>query len=73
MLTTSAISIDPEIQGGTPCFAGTRVPVKTLFDYLARGRTLDFSIEQLPSVTPSQAVEVLESVKELMDDGLKAA
>ncbi len=37
----SPIKIDPEILGGTPCFAGTRVPVDTLFDYLSGGYTLE--------------------------------
>jgi uncharacterized protein (DUF433 family) len=54
------ITIDPEIQGGTPCFTGTRVPVQSLFDYLARGRSLDYFLEQFPSVKRQQAVEVLE-------------
>lgn len=54
------ISIDPEIQGGTPCFAGTRVPVKSLFDYLGRDRSLDNFLRQFPSVTREQATEVLE-------------
>jgi uncharacterized protein (DUF433 family) len=56
----SAIHVDPEIQGGTPCFTGTRVPVKSLFDYLVRGRSLDYFLEQFPSVTREQAEEVLE-------------
>jgi uncharacterized protein (DUF433 family) len=55
-----AINIDPEIQGGTPCFAGTRVPVKSLFDYLARGRSLDYFLEQFPSVKREQAAQVLK-------------
>ena len=55
-----AIQIDPEIQGGTPCFAGTRVPVKSLFDYLARGRALDYFLEQFPTVKREQATRVLE-------------
>jgi uncharacterized protein (DUF433 family) len=44
----SAIKIDPEIQGGTPCFAGARVPVKSLFDALEHGRSLDYFLEQFP-------------------------
>jgi uncharacterized protein (DUF433 family) len=56
----SAVQIDPEIQGGTPCFAGTRVPVSSLFSALAHGRTLDYFLEQFPSVTRDQAIEVLE-------------
>ena len=55
-----AIKIDPDIQGGVPCFAGTRVPVKSLFDYLARGRSLEYFLTQFPSVTREQAVQVLE-------------
>ena len=54
-----AIQIDPEIQGGTPCFAGTRVPVKSLFDSLAHGRSLDYFLRQFPTVTREQAIEVL--------------
>ena len=56
----SPIKVDPEIMGGTPCFTGTRVPIKNLFDYLERGRTLDYFLEQFPSVTRDQAVAVLE-------------
>jgi uncharacterized protein (DUF433 family) len=61
-----AISVNPEIQGGTPCFAGTRVPVKSLFDYLARDRSLDYFLEQFPSVTREQATEVLEQAGQLI-------
>lgn len=45
------ITVDPEILGGTPVFKGTRVPVKTLFDYLERNYTLDEFLECFPSVT----------------------
>jgi len=58
--TESVIQVDPQIQGGVPCFAGTRVPAKTLFDYLARGRSLDYFLEQFPSVKRDQAVKLLE-------------
>ena len=62
-----AISVNPEIQGGTPCFAGTRVPVKSLFDYLARDRSLDYFLEQFPSVRREQAVEVLDYAEQLIE------
>ena len=62
----SAIKIDPEIQGGLPCFAGTRVPVKTLFDYLARGRSIDYFLEQFPSVKREQISQVLEHAGKLV-------
>lgn len=63
---SSAIQIDPEIQGGTPCFAGTRVPVKSLFDYLARGRSMDFFLEQFPSVQREHVAAVLEQAGQLI-------
>ena len=56
----SPIKSDPGIMGGTPCFTGTRVPIKNLFDYLERGRTLNYFLEQFPSVTREQAIAVLE-------------
>lgn len=61
-----AIAVNPDIQGGTPCFAGTRVPVKSLFDYLARDRSLDYFLEQFPSVKREQAMEVLEHAEQLL-------
>jgi uncharacterized protein (DUF433 family) len=51
--------IDPEIMSGTPCFAGTRVPVQILFDYLADNRTLDF-LEQYPTVSREQVLALLD-------------
>ena len=54
------IQVDPDILGGTPCFTGTRVPVKNLFDLLARGRTLDYFLEQFPGVSREQAQAALE-------------
>ncbi len=58
-----AINIDPEIMGGTPVFNGTRVPVQTLFDYLEGGDSLDEFLDDFPSVTKEQAIEVLEMAK----------
>jgi uncharacterized protein (DUF433 family) len=54
------IKVDPEIMGGTPCFAGTRVPIKNLFDLLERGRSIDYFLEGFPSVTREQVIAVLE-------------
>jgi uncharacterized protein (DUF433 family) len=50
---------DPGILGGTPVFRGTRMPIKTLFDYLADGLSLDYFLETFPSVTREQATAVL--------------
>ena len=59
MVANTLVTIDPEIQGGTPVFSGTRVPVKSLFDSLAKGRTLDYFLEQFPSVKREQASQLL--------------
>jgi len=61
-----AIKIDPDIQGGTPCFAGTRVPVKSLFDYLAHGRSIEYFLQQFPSVKREQISQVLEHAGKLV-------
>lgn len=54
------IEINPEKLSGTPVFAGTRVPIKNLFDYLEGGDTLEDFLEGFPPVTREQAVSVLE-------------
>ncbi len=54
------ITIDPEILGGTPVFRGTRVPVKSLFDYLEDDYALDEFLECFPTVTREMACRVLE-------------
>ena len=50
---------DPGILGGKPVFHGTRLPVQSLFDYLADGLSLDYFLETFPSVTREQAAAVL--------------
>ena len=50
------ITVDPEILGGTPVFAGTRVPIKTLFDYLEDNYSLDEFVECFPTVTRVAAI-----------------
>ena len=54
------IHSDPEIHSGTPVFVGTRVPVRTLLDYLEGGDTLEEFLDNFPSVTREQAVAFLE-------------
>ena len=56
----------PDIMGGTPVFAGTRVPVQTFVEYLEAGDPLDEFLLDFPSVTRDQAVAVLELAKELL-------
>ena len=57
------ITVDPEIHSGTPVFAGTRVPLKTLFDHLEGGDSLDVFLDDFPSVSRELAVAVLEEAR----------
>lgn len=57
------ITIDPELHGGTPVFAGTRVPIQTLFDHLEAGDPLEVFLNDFPSVSRELAVAVLEQAK----------
>ncbi len=50
---------NPGILGGTPVFRDTRLPVQTLFDYLADGRTLDYFLETFEGISREQAQAVL--------------
>ena len=59
MKASDLITIDPDILSGTPVFKGTRVPVKTLFDYLADSLSLDYFLESFPSVPRELVVAVL--------------
>jgi uncharacterized protein (DUF433 family) len=60
MSGSDLITVNPEILGGTPVFRGTRVPVKTLFEYLENNYSLDEFVECFPSVTREMARRVLE-------------
>jgi uncharacterized protein (DUF433 family) len=67
------LSRDPEVMSGALCFSGTRVPVKTLFDYLEGSSTLESFLEDFPSVSRERAVAVLEAARErLRIDALAA-
>ena len=54
------ITVNPNILGGAPVFKGTRVPVRTLFEYLERGYSLEEFLECFPSVTKEMACRLLE-------------
>jgi uncharacterized protein (DUF433 family) len=60
------VRCDAEILGGTPVFASTRVPVRSLFDYLEAGETLDEFLHQFPSLKREQAVAVLALAREAL-------
>lgn len=53
------VNVDPEILGGTPVFAGTRVPIDALWGNLSEGATLDELLDWFPTVERSQAEAVL--------------
>lgn len=57
------VTINPNILGGAPVFVGTRVPVESLFDYLKRGRTVDYFLEQFPTVSREQVDRLLDDAK----------
>ena len=59
-METDVINIDPKVLSGTPVFAGTRVPIETLFDHLESGVSLGDFLSDFPTVTREQAVCVLE-------------
>lgn len=55
------IHSDPNIHSGEPVFVGTRVPVRTLLDYIEGGDSLDVFLDNFPSVTREQAIAFLEA------------
>jgi uncharacterized protein (DUF433 family) len=60
------ITAETDVMGGTPVFAGTRVPVQTLTDYLKGGESIDDFLEGFPSVSREQVVAFLEEAEEQM-------
>jgi uncharacterized protein (DUF433 family) len=66
MKNSSIVKIDPEIMSGTPCFAGTRVPARTLIDYIEGGDSLADFLEDFPTVSRAQAIAFLEEASERM-------
>jgi uncharacterized protein (DUF433 family) len=65
-MTKQLITCSPDVMGGTPVFAGTRVPVQTLLDYLEGGETIDDFLEGFPTVNREQIVAFLEEAKDRM-------
>jgi len=66
MTVEQVLSSDPEVQGGAVVFAGTRVPLKNLIDYLEAGDSLEEFLDDFPSVTREQAVAALELAKDTL-------
>lgn len=65
---TQIISRSPDVMSGTPVFAGTRVPVQTIIDYLAGGHPLDDFLDDFPTVRREQALELLQHIKRTLAD-----
>jgi uncharacterized protein (DUF433 family) len=63
-MSQAIVSRSPDVMGGAAVFAGTRVPVQTLLDYLEAGDTIDDFLDGFPSVTRSQIVAFLEDAKD---------
>ncbi len=59
-MTKGIITSSPDILGGTPVFAGTRVPIETLIEYLSAGQTIDDFLEGFPAVKREQVVAFLQ-------------
>ena len=61
-MKTAVISSSLDVMGGTPVFAGTRVPIQTLIDYLEGGESIDDFLDGFPTVTREQVIAFLEEV-----------
>lgn len=66
-LETTVISRSPEVMSGAAVFAGTRVPVESLMDYLAGGHSLEDFLEDFPTVTRDQAVQLLHELGQSLE------
>ena len=65
-MSKPVVTCSPDVLGGTPVFAGTRVPVQTLIDYLEGGETIDDFLEGFPTVGREQVVAFLEEARDKM-------
>jgi uncharacterized protein (DUF433 family) len=70
-MSDQIISISPDVLGGTPVFAGTRVPVQTLLDYLKGGETIDDFLDGFPTVRREQVIAFLEEAEEQITASIK--
>jgi uncharacterized protein (DUF433 family) len=61
---TNIITSSPDVLGGVPVFAGTRVPVQNLLDCLEEGDSIDLFLYDFPTVKREQVVAVLEAAKQ---------
>jgi uncharacterized protein (DUF433 family) len=71
-MNNGVIEVNPNKVSGAPVFAGTRVPIKNLFDYLEGGDSLEDFIEGFPPVTREQAIAVLELAERSLEKEVAA-
>jgi uncharacterized protein (DUF433 family) len=72
-MKSSVVTIDPEIMSGTPVFAGTRVPIRTLIDHIQAGDSLDVFLEDFPSVSREQALAFLDEANDRVIEAVQNA
>ena len=72
-MTDALIDRNPDILGGIPVFAGTRVPVRILMEHLEAGDRLDEFLEDYPTVSRRQAIAVLERATAMLMSGTDEA
>lgn len=65
------VGSNPEVLGGKPVFHGTRVPIASLFEYLANGPSLDYFLESFPSVGREQAIGMLRYRQRRIEEELR--
>ncbi len=70
-MTDNLIDRNPDILGGTPVFSGTRVPVRILMEHLEAGDRLEEFLDDYPTVSREQAVELLERATAILVDHAK--
>jgi len=63
IMKSTVVTSSPDVMGGTPVFAGTRVPIENLLDYLEGGESIDDFLEGFPSVSREQVITFLEETK----------
>ena len=68
IMSTALITSDEDILGDIPVFTGTRVPVKTLFDYLKGNYPLDDFLDDFPTVPRQHALQVLKIAQQQLQD-----
>ena len=66
MTVDQVITSDADVQGGAVVFAGTRVPLKNLIDYLEAGDSIEEFLDDFPSVTREQAIAALDLAQEAL-------